>query len=92
MLFWRETIRTRWLILACSYGFLGVSAGIDTVWEPSAAVGLWLEDGARLVGILGFTHYIVVTTVDIIRSVAGSASGPEVVRSASSQPVSAANG
>jgi hypothetical protein len=68
VLFWRETVRTRWLILVCSYGFLGVSAGIDTLWAPSAAVGLWLEDGARLVGILGFTHYIVVTTVDIIRS------------------------
>ncbi len=67
--FWREIARTRWLVLVCSFGFLGSSAGIDTVIEPSGALGLWLEDGARLIGILTFTHYLVVTTVDIIRSV-----------------------
>ncbi len=68
-LFWREIARTRWLILLSSYAFLGSSAGIDTVLEPDGALGLWLEDAARLVGILTFTHYLVVTAVDITRSV-----------------------
>lgn len=67
--FWREIVRTRWLILAASFAVLGFSAGIDLVIDPVGAVGLWLEDAARLVGILTFTHYLVLTTVDVIRSV-----------------------
>ncbi len=67
--FWREIARTRWLILVCCYAFLAFSAGIDTVYDPEGALGLWLEDAARLVGILTFTHYLVATTLDIIRSV-----------------------
>lgn len=68
--FRREIARTRWLILVASFGVLGMSAGIDTVIDPKGALGLWVEDAARLVGILTFTHYLVLTTVDVVRSVA----------------------
>ncbi len=67
--FWREITRTRWLIVVTSGGILACSAGIDAFISPHGAMGLWLEDAARLVGILTLTHYLVVTTVDIIRSV-----------------------
>lgn len=69
--FWREIARTRWLILLASFAVLGCSACIDTVIDPVGALGLWIEDAARLVGILTFTHYLVVTTADVVRSVAG---------------------
>jgi hypothetical protein len=65
----REIIRTRWLILVASGAILGASAGIDMVIEPVGVLGLWFEDAARLVGILTLTHYLIVTTVDITRSV-----------------------
>ena len=31
--------------------------------------GLLLEDGMRLLGVLTFTHYLILTTIDITRSV-----------------------
>jgi len=71
VVFWREIARTRWLILLGSFAVLGLSAGIDTVIDPVGALGLWIEDAARLVGILTLTHYLAVTTVDVVRSVAG---------------------
>ncbi len=66
---WREIGRTRWLVLLAAFGALGVSAGVDIVFDPHGTAGLLLEDGMRLLGVLTFTHYLILTTIDITRSV-----------------------
>lgn len=86
----REICRTRWLILVASGVILAASAGIDMVIEPVGALGLWLEDAARLVGILTLTHYLVVTTIDIIGSVVAERTTRADRADASSAALSAA--
>ncbi len=65
---WKEIARTRWLVLISAFAALGVSANVDWLFHPEGSWGLILEDGARLLGVLTFTHYMVLTTIDIIRS------------------------
>lgn len=66
---WREIARTRWLVVLAAFAALGTSGFVDMVFEPEGSWGLMLEDGTRLLGVLAFGHYLVLTTVDITRSV-----------------------
>ncbi|MBL8930456.1 MAG: hypothetical protein JNL54_10070 [Kineosporiaceae bacterium] len=75
--FLREIARTRWLVLYAAFGALAMSGFIDMIFEPAGSWGLMLEDGARLLGVLAFAHYMVLTTVDIIRSVTSSVAAPQ---------------
>lgn len=62
-----EIARTRWVILACGVGCFVVSLGIDLVGNGSS-LSLFGEDGAKLLGVLAWAQYMVLTSLDITRS------------------------
>ena len=78
--FRREIARTRWLVVLAAFAALGTSGFVDVAFEPAGPWGLMLEDGTRLLRVLAFGHYMVLTTVDITRSVmtAGSFDSPMI--------------
>ncbi len=65
-----EIARTRWLLLAGSLAGFGISVMVDAAANPSAdaVTGLFVEDGAKFLGVLAWAQYFVVTTADITRS------------------------
>ncbi len=70
----RQILRTRWLVLVVAGAALVVSILIDALggWG-SPRLQLVAEDGAKLLGTLGWATYFVATTADIVRS---TLSGP----------------
>ncbi|QYG95113.1 hypothetical protein HC251_23580 [Iamia sp. SCSIO 61187] len=76
-----EIARTRWVILAGALGGFGLSLVVDAVAPTTSTTALFLEDSAKLLGVLAWTQYMVLTSVDIVRSTirdarAGAASRP----------------
>lgn len=68
---WRsEVLRTRWVVLVWAGSALVASLAVDALagWG-SPRVQLLVEDGAKLLGALGWATYFVVTVADITRSV-----------------------
>jgi hypothetical protein len=83
-----EIARTRWGIMAGALGAMAVSLAIDAVAPVGSRVGLFLEDGAKLLGVLAWAQYMVLTSVDITRSTiraarAGAASGSDATEATS---------
>ena len=70
--FWRQIARTRWLVLIGAGAALVMSVVIDaTAGWSSPRLQLLAEDGAKLLGTLGWATYFVATTADVIRSALG---------------------
>ena len=57
-----------------------VSVAADQVLHPTGSSALLFEDGAKFLGVLGWSLYFVLTTHDIVRS---------TIRAATRQPVRA---
>ncbi|WP_108664494.1 hypothetical protein [Euzebya rosea] len=72
-----EVLRTRWQVLAAAFAALGLSVVIDVVADPTAELGVVLEDAPKFLGILAMTTYFTLTTRDVARS---------VIRQAAAQP------
>lgn len=66
----RDLARTRWAVLVGAGLALSLSVGIDALagWG-SPRLQLVAEDGAKLLGALGWATYFVVTTADIVSSI-----------------------
>lgn len=63
-----EIARTRWGVLAGALGGFAVSLVADSLSPERSIAGLLLEDGAKLLGILAWAQYMVLTSLDIARS------------------------
>ncbi len=64
-----EIARTRYIVLLAAGGALGLSLTTDTLglWS-SPRVALLFEDGAKLLGVMAWATYFVLTTRDIATS------------------------
>jgi hypothetical protein len=63
-----DIARTRWLVLAGAVGGFAVSLLVDALAPRGSVGGLFAEDSAKLLGVLAWAQYMVLTTVDIVRS------------------------
>jgi hypothetical protein len=62
-----EVVRTRWLILLAGLGGLTASLACDVLIDAGPR-SIVLEDGLKLLGILAWAQYLVLTAADITRS------------------------
>ena len=67
-----EIVRTRWLILTCALSCFAFSVASDQALLPGPS-SLLLEDGSKLLGVLAWMVYFVITTHDIARSTINAA-------------------
>lgn len=79
--------RTRWLVLGAGLVGLGVSLGVDTVIHGASDTAILAEDGAKLLGILAWAQYLMLTTIDITRSTIRAAMGRDLDRPAPMETV-----
>ena len=70
--FAHEIVRTRWLILVSALSCFAFSVSADQALTPGTT-SLLLEDGAKLLGVLAWMAYFVITTHDIARSTINAA-------------------
>ena len=70
-----EIERTRWLLLVAALGGFAVSLGADLFVEGAGSARLLVEDGAKLLGIIAWAQYFVLTARDITGSVIAAALG-----------------
>lgn len=63
-----EIARTRWVVLAGALGGFAVSLLTDALAHERSITGLFLEDSAKLLGILAWAQYMILTSLDIARS------------------------
>ena len=68
VLFVSEIGRTRWLILVSAMSAFAFSVAADQAFHGNGTTALLLEDGAKLMGVLAWMAYFVMTTHDIARS------------------------
>ncbi|HEC09413.1 MAG TPA: hypothetical protein ENI86_07585 [Acidimicrobiales bacterium] len=73
--FGSEVLRTRWLVLISSLSALAFSVVADRFINRGTATGILLEDGAKLLGVVAFALYFVLTSMDITRSALRAAVG-----------------
>ncbi len=69
-----DIARTRWVILVGALIGFGASLLVDGLAAPGSTVGLFVEDSAKLLGVLAWTQYMVLTSLDIMRSTIRDAS------------------
>jgi hypothetical protein len=69
-----EIARTRWVILVGALAGFGVSLIADTLSPERSIAGLFVEDSAKLLGILAWAQYMLLTSLDITRSTIRDAS------------------
>lgn len=63
-----EIARTRWVVLAGALVGFGVSLLVDALAPRDSIAGLFAEDSAKLLGVLAWAQYMILTSVDIVRS------------------------
>jgi hypothetical protein len=63
-----EIARTRWVVLAGALAGFGLSLVVDAVAARDSIAGLFAEDSAKLLGVLAWAQYMILTSVDIVRS------------------------
>jgi len=63
-----EIGRTRWTVLVGALSAFFISVGADQLLHPTGSTALLFEDGAKFLGVLGWSLYFVLTTHDIVRS------------------------
>ncbi len=68
-----EIARTRWVVLVGALAGFGLSLAVDALRLTESSVALFVEDSAKLLGILAWAQYLVLTSVDITRSTIRSA-------------------
>ncbi|NOX32039.1 MAG: hypothetical protein GXP35_18645 [Actinobacteria bacterium] len=68
VVFIAEIGRTRWLILVAALSTFALSVVADQTLRASGSAALVIEDGAKLMGVLAWMVYFVITTHDIARS------------------------
>lgn len=69
-----EIARTRWLLLACAFAGFGASLLVELAAGSADSTGaLVAEDTGKLLGVLAWAQYFLLTTVDITRSVIDAA-------------------
>jgi hypothetical protein len=76
-----DIARTRWVILVGALAGFGLSLLVDGLTRPGSTVGLFVEDSAKLLGVMAWAQYLVLTSLDIMRSTirdASLTSGPPV--------------
>ncbi len=73
--FYRDVLRTRWMLLLVALGSLGVSVLVDVVANPIGDTALLAEDGLKFLGILTWSYYFAVTARDIAASAISSGLG-----------------
>ncbi len=77
--YWRQIVRTRWAVLGLAGLALFTSIVVDALpWYGNPRLELLIEDGAKLLGNLGWATYFVSTARDIGRSVFDERSGRTV--------------
>ncbi len=69
-----EISRTRWLLLLAAFGGFGLSLMADQL-GGSGSTRLFIEDGAKLLGIFAWAQYFLWTTRDITGSIVDAAMG-----------------
>lgn len=69
-----DIARTRWVILVGALVGFGASLVVDGLARPGSTLGLFVEDSAKLLGVLAWTQYMVLTSLDIMRSTIRDAS------------------
>ena len=70
-----EIARSRWLLLLAALGGFVVSLTADMVVEGAGSAALLVEDGAKLLGIIAWAQYFLLTARDITGSVITAALG-----------------
>jgi hypothetical protein len=65
---WREIRRTRWLTLLAALGALATSVALD-IERRESDLHVFFEDAPKLLGIMGWATYFVLTAADITGSV-----------------------
>lgn len=74
-----EILRTRWVVLVGALAGFVTSVTVDTLGPGDSTVSLFVEDSAKLLGILAWAQYLVLTSLDIARSTIREAKkGPRV--------------
>lgn len=77
-----DIARTRWVVLVGALTGFGASLLVDGLAPPGSTVGLFVEDSAKLLGVLAWTQYMVLTSLDIMRSTIRDAAGAPHLTSA----------
>lgn len=72
--FFRDLIRTRWLLIASALGSFAVSLVVDAGFGLTGTASLMVEDGGKFLGVLAWALYFVLTTKDIAASTIRAAS------------------
>jgi hypothetical protein len=57
VLFWRTILATEYLPCVIAVGFSALSVAVDNTWDSSRDLRYLLEDGAKLLGIVGWLGY-----------------------------------
>lgn len=68
-----EIARSRWLLLVAALAGFAVSVGSELLVSTRGSTRLFVEDGAKLLGVLAWAQYFVWTTRDITASVIAAA-------------------
>jgi len=68
MVFFRDLIRTRWLLVIGSLGSFAVSLVIDSGLGLTGTASLMVEDGGKFLGVLAWALYFILTAKDITAS------------------------
>jgi len=63
-----EIARTRWVVLVGALGGFALSLLVDVLAPRNSIAGLFAEDSAKLLGVLAWAQYMILTSVDIVRS------------------------
>ncbi len=66
--FFRDLIRTRWLLVICALGSFAVSLAIDSGLGLTGTTSLMVEDGGKFLGVLAWALYFTLTAKDITAS------------------------
>lgn len=63
-----EILRTRWVVLLGALSGFATSVVVDTLAPGDSRIALFIEDSAKLLGVLAWAQYLVLTSRDIARS------------------------
>jgi hypothetical protein len=76
LLSWRQILAFRPALMALALALLGTSVLIDIFWHSERAVRVFLEDGAKFLGILAWTSFHFTIALETMKA---SVATPRVV-------------
>lgn len=65
LLSWRQILRFRPLLMAMAMALLGASVAIDVLVHSESTLHVFMEDGAKFLGILAWTAFHVTAALDL---------------------------